>query len=67
MHEMGLDLKKVAKKISETFIYMIFEEGFVHSDPHPGNIFVRPMTMPDGTKDVQVVLLDHGIYTELNQ
>ena len=65
MHEEGLDLKRIAKLISETFVYMIFEKGFVHSDPHPGNIFIRPKTMSDGTKDVEVVLLDHGIYTDL--
>jgi aarF domain-containing kinase len=33
----------------------------VHADPHPGNLFVRPMN--DGKP--QLVILDHGIYTEL--
>jgi len=67
MHEMGMDLKRVARVISETFTHMIFKSGFVHSDPHPGNIFVRPKIMPDGSKDVEIVLLDHGIYTDLTQ
>ena len=49
MYAQGIDLKRCAKIISEAFTYMIFEEGFVHSDPHPGNIFVRPKTLPDGT------------------
>lgn len=62
-----MDLKRVARLISETFIHMIFEEGFVHSDPHPGNIFIRPKTMPNGEKDIEVVLLDHGIYTDLTK
>lgn len=62
-----MDLKRVARLISETFTTMIFEEGFVHSDPHPGNIFVRPKTMADGSQDVEVVLLDHGIYTDLTE
>jgi len=65
MHAQGLDLKRCAKVISEAFVFMIFEKGFVHSDPHPGNIFIRPKIMPDGSKDVEVVLLDHGIYTDL--
>ena len=65
MHAQGIDLKKAARIISESFSHMIYEHGFVHSDPHPGNIFVRPITLPDGTKDLQVVLLDHGIYTDL--
>ena len=46
---------------------MIYEVGFVHSDPHPGNIFCRPKVMPDGSKDIEIVLLDHGIYTDLTK
>jgi ubiquinone biosynthesis protein len=41
MHEEGYDLKVLAQTISETFCHMIFDEGFVHGDPHPGNIFCR--------------------------
>lgn len=58
-------MKKLARIISESFNHMIYEKGFVHSDPHPGNIFVRQKIMDDGSKDVVVVLLDHGIYTNL--
>lgn len=43
---------------------MIYEQGFVHSDPHPGNIFVRKCRI-NGREDIQVVLLDHGLYTNL--
>ena len=43
MKEVGIDLKKLSKLISESFVHMIFKEGFVHADPHPGNLFVRPM------------------------
>lgn len=63
----GIDMKKLAKVISETFIQMIFEEGFVHSDPHPGNLFVRKKVMPNGKEDLELVILDHGIYTTLPQ
>jgi aarF domain-containing kinase len=41
---------------------MIYEKGFVHSDPHPGNMFVRKTK---NGKDIELVILDHGIYTEL--
>jgi aarF domain-containing kinase len=51
--------------ISETFIYMIYEKGFVHSDPHPGNMFVRKRKNAKSGDDLELVILDHGIYTTL--
>jgi aarF domain-containing kinase len=42
----------------------VFVTGFVHADPHPGNVLIRPRS---GTKrDVEVVLLDHGLYMNVN-
>ena len=38
----------------------IFDTGFVHADPHPGNLFVRPK--PSQPSQPQLVLLDHGMY-----
>ena len=32
---------------------------YIHCDPHPGNLLVR---RADGG-DVEIVLLDHGLYT----
>jgi predicted unusual protein kinase regulating ubiquinone biosynthesis (AarF/ABC1/UbiB family) len=33
---------QVAKALIELFGEMIFVHGFVHGDPHPGNILVSP-------------------------
>jgi len=41
---------------------MIFTNGFVHCDPHPGNLLVN--FLPN-KKDFEIVLLDHGLYTNL--
>lgn len=65
MYNRGVNLRKLSSLISDTFTHMIFEKGFVHSDPHPGNLFVRSKKMPDGSEDIELVILDHGIYTEL--
>ncbi|KAI6659751.1 aarF domain-containing protein kinase 5-like isoform X2 [Oopsacas minuta] len=54
--------KEVAHKVVETFNHQIFHTGFIHADPHPGNIFIRS----DTKGQVQVVLLDHGLYTEVD-
>ncbi|XP_048562479.1 aarF domain-containing protein kinase 1 isoform X5 [Triticum urartu] len=53
---------KVAKALIELFGEMIFIHGFVHGDPHPGNILVSPR----GQGRFSLVLLDHGIYKELD-
>ncbi len=40
----------------------IFPSGYVHSDPHPGNILVS--NTDAGTK---ITLLDHGLYATLTE
>ena len=41
MRAMHLDLAKVARLVVSAFAQQIFQTGFVHSDPHPGNVLVR--------------------------
>jgi len=41
MREMGLNFGEVARLIVSAFAQQIFRAGFVHSDPHPGNVLVR--------------------------
>ncbi|XP_048230819.1 aarF domain-containing protein kinase 1 isoform X2 [Ricinus communis] len=42
LKEMEINPGKVAKALVEVFAEMIFIHGFVHGDPHPGNIFISP-------------------------
>ncbi len=39
----GINRKTVATKLLDTYLKQIFEDGFFHADPHPGNLFVRPI------------------------
>jgi predicted unusual protein kinase regulating ubiquinone biosynthesis (AarF/ABC1/UbiB family) len=32
----------------DTYLKQIFEDGFFHADPHPGNLFVTPLKEQDG-------------------
>ncbi|XP_056846943.1 uncharacterized protein LOC108833486 [Raphanus sativus] len=52
----NLNPGKVAKVLVEVFAEMIFVHGFIHGDPHPGNILVSP----GGQNGFSLVLLDHG-------
>ncbi|KAK4802679.1 hypothetical protein SAY86_000882 [Trapa natans] len=60
--EAGIDPTKVARVLAEAFAEMIFVHGFVHGDPHPGNILVSPTDRGGFT----IVLLDHGVYKQLD-
>lgn len=42
MDEIGIDRKEVARNGANTLLKQIFEYGFFHADPHPGNLFVLP-------------------------
>ncbi|KAM5280685.1 putative aarF domain-containing protein kinase 5 [Ctenodactylus gundi] len=59
----GLALPDVAEKLIQAFAEQIFYTGFIHSDPHPGNVLVRRGR--DGK--AELVLLDHGLYQFLDQ
>ena len=38
----GLDRSKIARHGFDLIMKQIFEHGFFHADPHPGNIFILP-------------------------
>ncbi|TBU43047.1 ABC1-domain-containing protein [Dichomitus squalens] len=58
----------VMRTMVDLFSAQIFDWGWVHCDPHPGNIIIRPH--PDPTKakkgQAQFVLLDHGLYVRVS-
>ena len=49
----GLDRKVITSRGADISLVQIFETGFFHADPHPGNIFVLP--------DNVICLLDFGM------
>jgi ubiquinone biosynthesis protein len=49
----GIDAAQLAEHITEIIYQQIFEYGFFHADPHPGNMFV----LPGGV----TALLDYGM------
>jgi len=42
LDEEGFDRKIIASRGAELILEQVFEYGFFHADPHPGNIFILP-------------------------
>lgn len=59
----GIDPYEVSRKMGSMYADMIFKFGYVHCDPHPGNVLVRRAASGGGHPEI--VLLDHGLYTQL--
>jgi len=59
--ERGMDGKKLARMAIQVVVKMIFEDGFFHADPHPGNIIIK------GPVDAPVIgLIDLGMVGRLS-
>lgn len=57
--QFGIDPKEIARIGSDISLKQIFDFGFFHADPHPGNIFVKDKKV--------IVLLDFGMVGFLSQ
>lgn len=49
----GIDRPALAARAAEVAAQMIFDDGFFHADPHPGNLFIEP--------DGRIGLIDFGM------
>jgi predicted unusual protein kinase regulating ubiquinone biosynthesis (AarF/ABC1/UbiB family) len=45
----GIDRGQVADRLYDIYMKQIFATNFIHVDPHPGNLFVRPLPHADET------------------
>jgi aarF domain-containing kinase len=51
----------VAKLVASVFNSQVFLSGFVHVDPHPANVLIRPKNGKP-----EMVLVDHGLYKQID-
>lgn len=60
-----IDRSEVARKLLDTYLEQIFEDGFFHADPHPGNLFITPLPLTKGRKPKsvrwQLTFVDFGM------
>jgi predicted unusual protein kinase regulating ubiquinone biosynthesis (AarF/ABC1/UbiB family) len=59
----GIDRAEVAEVLLSTYMQQIFEDGFFHADPHPGNLFVTPVEGTDesGDRNWKLTFIDFGM------
>jgi predicted unusual protein kinase regulating ubiquinone biosynthesis (AarF/ABC1/UbiB family) len=44
--ECGIDCAQVADRLYDIYMHQIFITSFMHVDPHPGNLFIKPLPHP---------------------
>jgi aarF domain-containing kinase len=58
-------LKAIMQPMVELFSAQMFNWGWVHCDPHPGNVIIRENPSRPGYP--QLVLIDHGLYVSVDE
>eukprot|EP00535_Pseudo-nitzschia_heimii_P005879 CAMPEP_0197176156 /NCGR_PEP_ID=MMETSP1423-20130617/2175_1 /TAXON_ID=476441 /ORGANISM="Pseudo-nitzschia heimii, Strain UNC1101" /LENGTH=906 /DNA_ID=CAMNT_0042625479 /DNA_START=161 /DNA_END=2881 /DNA_ORIENTATION=- len=58
------EIKRVTPFAQEAFLTQLFEVGFFHADPHPGNLMLLDEPTEDG---VELALIDCGLMAEINE
>lgn len=63
----GIDPAEVAARFAAVMFDQLFDDGFFHADPHPGNVFVTPMpTAPDAASPAwRFTFIDFGMMGEV--
>jgi predicted unusual protein kinase regulating ubiquinone biosynthesis (AarF/ABC1/UbiB family) len=66
MEAAGIRRAQVARRLYDTYLKQIFVTNFVHADPHPGNLFVRPLEQPpeagpDAATPFLLIFVDFGM------
>lgn len=57
LNEWGIDPKVIVEHGMDIYLTQIFEYGYFHGDPHPGNVLVN--------KEGKIILLDFGMIGQL--
>lgn len=62
----NIDPEQVASVFAQVMFDQLFNHGFFHADPHPGNIFVTPIAGPDASeRPWKLTFVDFGMMGEV--
>ncbi len=62
----GIDRSDIARKLLDVYLKQVFEDGFFHADPHPGNLFVLPVPARGRPGGWKLVFVDFGMTGSLS-
>ncbi len=58
----GIDPSEVAARFARVMFDQLFDDGFFHADPHPGNVFVTPLASADAAAPAwRFTFIDFGM------
>lgn len=59
----GIDRAEVAQRLFQTYMKQVYDDRFFHADPHPGNLFVKPLAEHEGqaNREWLLVFVDFGM------
>ena len=63
--ENGIEPGAVARVLYRVYMRQIFVHHYVHADPHPGNLFVKPRPPGSDGPPFQVIFVDFGMMAEI--
>ncbi|HLE82760.1 MAG TPA: AarF/UbiB family protein [Thermoanaerobaculia bacterium] len=71
----GVSLPEVARRLYRAYMEQLFFHHFVHCDPHPGNLFIRPLDEgapeappeagPEAGRPFQIAFVDFGMMSAI--
>lgn len=66
LREAGIDPAEVADEFAAIMFDQVFIHGFFHADPHPGNVFIQPVSETDASgQSWRMTFIDFGMMGEV--
>jgi predicted unusual protein kinase regulating ubiquinone biosynthesis (AarF/ABC1/UbiB family) len=59
IERMGVDIDLIIQRLVKIYIHQMLIDGFLHADPHPGNIFVD--------QQGRIIILDFGMVIRIDE
>ena len=67
LQQLSIRPRDAAALLLDTFAEMTYVHGFVHADPHPGNVLVRPAPCQGALTSLPLKQCSHAYIQELSQ